>query len=120
MGSGKTQILYSSTVTLNSPTLYKVNTRGFGATSIYVRADEVTSGASLTVLVHGYPADIDTPNISNITVPIVASGTATFTSGEEALWVLSDPYDSIGVGVMNTTANKSGRITVIVTRKRRQ
>lgn len=119
MSGGKTQILYSSTITTNAPTDSTFTVRGMDNTTIYAKVDAITSGATLTININAYPAAIDAPNISTYTIPLVASGDVTLQSGQSARWNVSDAYDNLGVGVMNSTSNKSGRVTVIITRSRR-
>ena len=121
MGAGKSEILLSSIVTKNSSIPFYHNVQGYGKTLIYAKADQVTSGYSLSVHIDGYPATgVTKAGIRDYGVRIVNSGSVTLASGDAGRWTLTDPYDEIGVYAHNATANKSGRITVMVNGKRRQ
>jgi len=119
MGGGKSYILYSSAVTSNTPADEKFDVRGFGVVTVIIAVHTITSGCTITPNINAYPVAIE-GQAESLSYPIIASGTVTIGSGYAARYKLSDAYDRIGIGIMNSTANKSGRVTVTATGKRRQ
>lgn len=121
MGTGKNAVLFSSFVTGNSYEERKIHTLGFGETLVTIQSVSVTSGSTLSHRLRGFPDVADAPTL---TYPLRANGAditdITVGSGYYAQYSISDAYDEIGIAVKNTTSNKSGRVTVVVSRKRRQ
>lgn len=111
MATGKTELLFSGQALSNAYVYGKKETLGYGVVSIVVDAYGSTSG--VTYVVRGYPS-LDAPAYSKI----IKSDTA-IVSGDVHYLVLSDPYEQIDVGVKSTGTNVSGRVTVVVTGKRR-
>ena len=121
MASGKSQVLFSSTVTANAYVGRSFNVRGFGETQILIDPVAITSGQSLSYKIAGYPNVEDAPGYS---IPLLLHGNdvtdIALYSGCKALYKVGDAFDKVVISVKNTTSNKSGRITVIATGKRRR
>jgi hypothetical protein len=116
VGAGKTEILFSSVVTTNTYVYSgKQDVLGFGGVQVNLDLDAMTSGHTASFAIRGYPASEDAPGYS---IPILTG--ETLGSGDIAQYIVGDCYDWVDVGVKNTTSNKSGRVTVSITKKRRQ
>jgi len=118
MAGGKTEILFSGEVTSNSYVDKKFSTLGFGKTTINIEVVDITSGATLSYRIRGYPAVEGTGKAPGYSIPLKTD--LTLGSGYIAQYTVTDAYDQMSVGVKNTTTNKSGRVTVTISRKRRQ
>lgn len=121
MAAGKAEVLFSSIVTTNSYVGRSFNVLGFSETQILIDPVTITSGQSLSYKIAGYPNVEDAPGYS---IPLRLHGNdvtdITLYSGSKAQYKVGDAFDKVVVSVKNTTSNKSGRITVIATGKRRR
>lgn len=118
MAGGKTFVLFSGQLTTNSYVNRKFSTLGYGVTNIIVDAITETSGYTLSHQIRGYPATDGASAIPTYYIPLVSD--ATLRSGYFAQYTVTDAYDQMAVGIKNTTSNKSGSVTVMISRKRRQ
>jgi len=121
LATGKAQVLFSSAVTTNSYVGANFSVLGFGETQVLIDLVTVVSGQTLSYKIAGYPNVAQAPAYS---IPLRLHGNdvtdITLESGDKALYKIGDAFDKIVISVKNTTSNKSGRITVMATGKRRQ
>ena len=116
MGAGKTEIIVSGGATTNSYVYNTVNVLGYGETSVFFQ-NNGTAGSGIAVTVLGYPAYESLP-ITSAYVILVSGDVVE--SGKVYLYSVSDSYEGLGVGYKSAGTNFSGRVTIVVTRKRRQ
>lgn len=119
MAGGKSEILFSGYVTGNSYEYRPFEVRGYAQTAIVVDVVTAQSNQGVTYTVRGYPnrlGPVASPAIGYKRTLKV--GTALL-SGDCHYLTVSDPYDTIDVGVKNTVSNISGVITVMANGKRR-
>jgi len=118
MSGGKSEVLLSSYATSNAYAYSSpFDVRGHGEVALTVIANLSQSGVTYTV--RGYPVKLGpsvlvAPGYSN-----TVKGDTAMVSGDVHYLLMSNPYDVIDVGVKSTAANISGRVTVMVTGKRR-
>ena len=108
---GKTEIVVSG-IGLTNSFVYtgKCDTLNFVKTAVIIECVHLGSGAQYTI--RGYPRKCFAKTYS------ITSGTIT-TSGESVLKVFSDPYEQIDIVLKAVQSNRSGAVTVYVTRSRR-
>lgn len=116
MGAGKIEIVASGVATTNSYVFNKVSVLGYGETLVFVQ-NNGTGGSGVTASVLGYPSYESVPFMSSYV--ILASGD-TVESGKVYLYSTTDAFEGLGVGYKSSATDRSGRVTVIVSRKRRQ
>ena len=119
MGTGNSEFIISSYATSNSYAYSRrVNVRGYAEWSLTVIANQSQSG--VTYIIRGYPAVEG--SLSTLVAPsyqnTLVSDTA-MVSGDIHYLVCTRPIDEIQVGVKSTATNYSGRVSVILTGKRR-
>jgi len=112
MASGKTEVLTSGTGTTNSFVYTaKADVLGFGSVAVQLECLRLGSGVQYTI--RGYP-------IAGINKTRSITSGSILTSGAGVYAIFSDPYDQIDVGLKSVQSNRSGVVTVFLTRKRRQ
>jgi len=112
MGAGQTEVIFSGFALSNSYAYRKFNTLGQGATAILVDAYGSVSGVTYTI--RAYPNLDAAPAY----VKTIKSDT-TMASGDIHYLVTGNPYNQLDVGVKSAQSNRSGRVSVFVTGKRR-
>jgi len=112
MGAGQTEVIFSGFALSNGYAYRKFNTLGQGATAILLDAYGSTSGVTYTI--RAYP-NIDTAPSYFKTL----KGDTTMISGDVHYLVTGNPFNQLEVGVKSTESNRSGRVSVFVTGKRR-
>ena len=122
MGTGKTYFMLSGIVTKNTIRTDYADILGYGITTIYANVTEVASGSVIGLHMDGVPVSMRAPQQGDrtYTIPLINSGDVTLNSGDAGRWTLSDPYDEVAIHTINQDSNKSGRITVTISNKRRQ
>ncbi len=116
MGAGKTEIIVSGGATTNSYVFNQVNILGYGETTVFFQ-NNGTAGSGISVVVLGYPSFEALPLTSAYV--ILTSGNVV-ESGKVNVYSTTDAYEGLGIGYKSAGTNYSGRVTVVVTRKRRQ
>jgi len=97
----------------------KHDVRGYSEVALTIIAAQSQSGVTYTV--RGYPAS-EGPAQSALLAPAYTNtvkGDTAMVSGDIHYLTFSRPYDKIDVGGKSTASNISGRITVMMTGKRR-
>ena len=118
MGTGKSEVLLSSYATSNTYAYSATfDVRGYSDVAFTVIANQSQSGVTYTL--RGYPARLGPSTLLAPAYKNTIKADTAMVSGDVHYLPMSNPYDEIDAGVKSTAANISGRVTVIVTGKRR-